>query len=61
MVFARHAQDAGRPVVNTAGTWLIGVVMLVVLVAGWVRFRQEIHTWFKNAQEQSMQGQGSTS
>lgn len=52
MILARHAQDAGRPVVNTAFTWTLAVVMVTGLVAGWVRFREEIHTWFKQAQEQ---------
>jgi hypothetical protein len=56
LVLARHAEDAGKAVANTAVTWLLGVITLVTLVAGWVRFRQEIHTWFANAQEQSMQG-----
>ena len=56
LVMARHAEDAGRPVANTAVTWLLAVVMLTALVAGWVRFRQEIHTWFAQAQQQSMGG-----
>ena len=56
MILARHAQDAGRPVINTAFTWSLGVVMVAALVAGWVRFRQEIHTWFQQAQEQTMNG-----
>jgi hypothetical protein len=58
MVLARHAATSGGDAdpVKTAITWGIGVLMVTVLVAGWVRFRQEIHTFFENAMEQQSSG-----
>jgi len=58
MVLARHAATSGGTTdpVKTALTWGIGVLVVTILVAGWVRFRQEIHTFFANAMEQQNSG-----
>jgi hypothetical protein len=31
----------------------LGVFMFLTLIAGWVRQRDAIHKWFRNAQQQS--------
>jgi hypothetical protein len=32
---------------------ILGVFMFLTLIAGWVRQRDAIHKWFRNAQQQS--------
>lgn len=59
MVLARHATTAtdGDPV-RTVLVAALGVATVAVLVAGWVRFRQEIHTYLEQAMDQQMGAAG---
>lgn len=61
LIAAREAAANGNDPVAAAAQWALPVVFVVTLVAGWVRFRAEIHTWWKSVMDQSMGAQGAES
>ena len=53
MVAAREAIDNGRGAPAAATRTAIAIVLLGGLVAGWIRFRDDIKNWFANAAAES--------
>ena len=57
VVIMRHAQDNGLDATGTGLRASGAVVVVLGLVAGWVRQRDHIHAWFRNAKTSSPQTQ----
>lgn len=53
MLVAREASDNGQGAPAAATRVAIAVTLLVLLVAGWIHFRDDIKTWFANAAAES--------
>ena len=51
----RHGFESGTDMLGNTLRAIGGVVILLVLVAGWVRQRDAIHVWFRSAQNASKQ------
>jgi hypothetical protein len=49
VVFARNAAERGDPAAIGAQTIWLPMVLLFGLIVGWVRFRDDIHAWFKES------------
>jgi hypothetical protein len=55
-LLAARASERGAkdpPPASAALAPMLGLVVVVVLVAGWVRFHDEIHAWFRSVAEQA--------
>lgn len=55
LLAARSAERgiSDPPPVQAAGQAAVGLVVLAVLVAAWVRFHDDIHAWFRHAMDQA--------
>jgi hypothetical protein len=47
----RHGFETGVDMLGNTLRAAGGVVIVLILVAGWVRQRDAIHMWFRNAQK----------
>jgi hypothetical protein len=50
-LLARNASERGDDIAIAAQTLWIPILLLFGLIAGWVRFRDDIHAWFKASME----------
>jgi hypothetical protein len=50
---ARAAAENGRPAASAAGAAAVGVAVVFVLVAAWLRMRDRMHAWWKAAMDQA--------
>jgi hypothetical protein len=53
LIAGRAAAEDGRGALEAIAALLPPVVLLVTLVGGWVRFREDIKAWFRAQQEQA--------
>jgi hypothetical protein len=49
VLFARNAFERGDPAIIGAQTIWLPMVVLFGLIVGWVRFREDIHAWFRES------------
>jgi hypothetical protein len=55
IVLARNALERGDPASIGAQTLWLPILLLFTLIVAWVRFRDQIHAWFKEASESAVQ------
>jgi hypothetical protein len=50
VIALHHSVESGGPVLGNTIRGSVGILLVLGLVAGWVRQRDAIHIWFRNAQ-----------
>lgn len=51
VLFARNAFQRGDPAMIGAQTIWLPMIVLFGLIVAWVRFREDIHAWFKESMQ----------